>query len=178
MSIPDGDLQYITSLEEISWGATLVAVTLAMHGVGMVGTLAVSDRLKLVFAARRSFIRGIAVIILASWMIILVHLVEVFVWAAFFLWCGAMPTASRSYYFALMDYTTLGCEFNLPLRWRLLEGMIAIGGLMTFAWSTGVLFTMAQDFQDQELQLVKRRRQKRAQQPAPPPVHGSGEIPG
>jgi hypothetical protein len=29
--------------------------------------------------------------------------------------------------------------------------MIAISGLMTFAWSTGVLFALAQEFQTREL---------------------------
>jgi hypothetical protein len=60
-----------------------------------------------------------------------------------------------------MDYTTLGCKYNLVLRWRLLEGMIAMAGLLTFAWSTGVLFTLAHDFQNQQLQLLKERRGRR-----------------
>jgi hypothetical protein len=62
-----------------------------------------------------------------------------------------MPNASMAYYLALLDYTTLGCEYDLPVKWRLLEGMIAISGLMTFAWSTGVLFALAQEFQGREL---------------------------
>ena len=90
---------------------------------------------------RSSFLRGGAVLIVASWMIVVVHLVELLVWAAFFVWQDAMPSASTSYYFALMQYTTVGSSFNLPLRWRLLDGMLPIAGLMTFAWSTGVLFT-------------------------------------
>ena len=53
---------------------------------------------------------------------------------------------SSAYYLSLLDYTTLGCEYDLPVNWRLLEGMIAISGLMTFAWSTGVLFALAQEF--------------------------------
>jgi hypothetical protein len=94
-------------------------------------------------------------------MIIIIHLLEVLVWAGFFLWKGAMPNASLAYYFSLNEYTTVGSNFNLPLRWRLLEGMIATAGLLTFAWSTGVLLTLAQDFQERELQLLKLRRQKR-----------------
>jgi hypothetical protein len=159
MHIPPEDLQYVTSLEEIIWGGILVAITLAMHGFGMVWTIQTSGRLKRWFAGRQSFAQGMGIIILASWMIILVHLIEVLVWAGFFLWKGAMPSSSLAYYFALMDYTTLGSNFNLPLRWRLLAGMIAIAGLMTFAWSTGVLLTLAQEFQDQQLRLARRREE-------------------
>jgi hypothetical protein len=106
-------------------------------------------------------------LILASWMILIVHLFEVCVWAAFFLWKDALAvppgTGNRSlcYYFALMDYTTLGSSYNLKVNWRLLEGMIAMAGLLTFAWSTGVLLTIAQDFQDQQLRLLKERRERR-----------------
>ena len=95
-------------------------------------------------------------------MIVLVHLVELLVWAAFFLWQDAMPNASSSYYFALMHYTTVGSSFNLPLRWRLLDGMLPIAGLMTFAWSTGVLFTLAQEFQIAQLSYIDLRRAQRA----------------
>jgi hypothetical protein len=160
MNIPAEDLQYLTSIEEIIWGGTLVAITLAMHGMGMIWTMHASNSLKQRFAHNQSFAIGMGIVILASWMIILVHLIEVTLWAAFFVWKGAMPSASLSFYFALMDYTTLGCDYNLPLRWRLLEGMIAIAGLLTFAWSTGVLLTLAQGFQDQQLQILKQRRAK------------------
>ena len=55
----------------------------------------------------------------------LVHLSEVMVWAAFFSWKGAFSNYSLSYYFSLNEFTTLGSNYNLPLHWRLLEGLTA-----------------------------------------------------
>src|SRR5438093_11121155 len=98
MDITSRDLQYVTSLEEIWWGGTLVALTLAMHGFGMIWTMQATNVLKQRFARNQSFAMGMGVIILASWMIILVHLLEVMLWAGFFLGRGAMPNASLSYY--------------------------------------------------------------------------------
>jgi len=49
----------------------------------------------------------------------------------------------------------------------LLEGMIATAGLLGFAWSTGVLLTLAQEFQDQQMQWLKARRARPAA-PRPP----------
>ena len=96
-------------------------------------------------------------------MILLVHLVEAMVWAAFFMWKDAFASYSVAYYFSLNEYTTLGSNFYLPRHWRLLEGMLAMAGLLAFAWSTGVLFTMAQDFQTQRMQLIeKQERQESA----------------
>jgi len=171
------DTLYTTRVEEGLWGGLLVAITLAMHGFGMLLTLRASNAIKERFARHQSFALGMSVIILASWMIIVVHLVEVTVWAHFFYWKDAVNssknTISLSYYFALMDYTTLGSNYNLKLDWRILEGMIAIAGLLTFAWSTGVLLTLAQEFQDQQMSLLKQKREKRHAQrgatSAPPP---------
>jgi len=162
---PVAEPHYVTSLEEIFWGGTLIAITMVIHGFGMLLVLRVAAGLKHRFASNPSFLKGMFTLILASWMIIIVHLSEVFSWASFFFANQAVDAkhvnASLCYYFALLDYTTLGCPYNLILRWRLLEGMIAMAGLMTFAWSTGVLLTLAQDFQDQQLQLIKQWREKR-----------------
>jgi hypothetical protein len=38
--------------------------------------------------------------------------------------------------------------------------MIATAGLLAFAWSTGVLITLAQKFQDQQMELLKVRHRK------------------
>lgn len=161
-------VDYVTSLEEVLWGITLVAATMAIHGCGMLATLFVSHALKRTDGKAVSFVRGGTVLILASWMIVLVHLVELLVWAAFFVWQGAMPDASSSYYFSLMQYTTVGSSFNLPHRWRLLDGLLPIAGLMTFAWSTGVLFTLAQEFQSDQLSTLHARRQARQAKRAQP----------
>jgi hypothetical protein len=174
MNNPLPDPTYVTSLEELFWGATLIAITMTMHGFGMVSIQRVTRAVKERLARAPSFFSGMSVLVLTSWLILIVHLLEVFAWCGFFYWKDAVntqtntpATASLCYYFALMDYTTLGSDFNLHIRWRLLEGMIAVAGLLTFAWSTGILLTLAQDFQDQELQLLKQRRASKHSQPQP-----------
>src|ERR1035441_10550442 len=181
MEIPVADRIYVTSLEEIIWGGTLVAITMAIHGFGMLLVLRFIGALKQRFDRKPSFAKGMSILILASWMIVLVHLIEVIAWAGFFFWNDAVSVpsgkanSSLCYYFGLMDYTTLGSIYNLRDRWRLLEGMIAIAGLLTFAWSTGVLLTVAQDFQDQQMQLLKRRREKHRPQ-TELSAHGTGSA--
>ena len=150
---------YVVSLEEVFWGGILTGITMTMHGFGMPLVLRLQEALHRRFERPPTFAKGILVLIVASWGILLLHLVEVLVWAAFFFWKGAMPNVSLAYYFSLNEYTTVGSAYSLPQHWRLLEGMIAMAGLLTFAWSTGILFTLAQDFQEQQLQLVRSRRQ-------------------
>ena len=156
---------YVTSLEEVLWGGTLVVITMAMHGVGMLVVLRINLAIKQWLGATKSLVLGLVPVILASWMIMLVHLIEVIVWALFFVWKGAFPNRSLAYYFSLNEYTTVGSAFSLPTHWRLLEGMIATAGLLTFAWSTGILLTLAQEFQEQQMQIFRERHQKKASIP-------------
>ena len=114
------------------------------------------DLLKERFAPVESFLGGLGLVILASLMIIVTNVVEVMVWAAFFLVQGAQPNHSVAMYNALLNYTTLQAGY-LPQHWHLLEALLGMAGLLTVAWSTGILYMLAQDFQD--TQLRKRRRQ-------------------
>jgi hypothetical protein len=59
-----------------------------------------------------------------------------------------------------MKYTTLTSEYNLPQRWRLLGGIIGTAGLLTFAWSTAVLMTLAGEFQNQQMDRIRQRRNR------------------
>ena len=76
---------YATSFEEVLWGLLLVAVTMTVPGFGMLLTLRTSTVLNERFARRPSFSVGMGILILAGWMITLVHLFDVVGWAAFFL---------------------------------------------------------------------------------------------
>ena len=136
-----------------------MAVTMVMHGFGMLAVLRVDYGIKARIGTKPGLVLGIIPLIIASWMIMFVHLLEVAVWAGFFIWQGAFANGSIAYYFSLNEYTTVGSNFNLPVHWRLLEGMIATTGLLTFAWSTGMLLTLAQEFQDQRTRLFKERHQ-------------------
>jgi len=154
---------YVISLEEVCWGGFLMAVTMAIHGFGMLLVLRVNHSFKHQLESGNNMFTGLAPVILASCMILLVHLIEVLVWSSFFVWKNAFANGSVSFYFSLNEYTTVGSHFNLPLRWRLLGGMISSAGLLAFAWSTGVLIALAREFQDQQMDLFKKRHQKKGE---------------
>jgi voltage-gated potassium channel len=141
---------YVMSLEEIVWGLALIAVTIIMHGFGTTCAILATEKSADPTQPERLGL-GLARIIELSLLLIVLHLLEVIVWAGFFSWQGCFRTMSLSYYFALLEYTTLGSDYNLPSRWRLLEGMIAICGLLTFAWTTSVLMGVIQQIQDRRV---------------------------
>ena len=156
------DSLYVISLEEILWGGLLMAITMTIHGFGMLFVLRVNHTINRRFESKKYLIASMAPVILASCMILIVHLLEVTVWAGFFVWKGAFSNQSLAFYFSLNEYTTVGSRYNLPQHWRLLAGMIATAGLLAFAWSTGVLIALAQTFQNQQMELFKMRHHKKS----------------
>jgi hypothetical protein len=155
MNPASSPLTHATSLEEVAWGIVLIAVTMAMHAIAMPTTLLACHRLHARLSGSRRFRRDVVVLLAASWMIVSAHLVEVVVWAVFLDLQDAFPNVSAAYYFALLQYTTVGSELTLPDRWRLLGGMIAMAGLLTFAWSTTVLLTLALRVQAEGLHRIE-----------------------
>ena len=54
---------------------------------------------------------------------------------------GAVPDQTDAFYFAFVNYTTLGYGDILPVEhWRLLGPMTAMNGVLLFGWSTAVIF--------------------------------------
>jgi hypothetical protein len=130
------------------------------------------DTIKERYDPLESFTGGLSLVILASLLIIITNIIEVAIWTTFFFLQGAQTNHHRAFYNALLNFTTLQASY-LPDRWQLLEPLLGIAGLLTVAWSTGILYMLAQDFQDTQMRLRKRRRGQPLQSRA-----GSGTAPG
>jgi hypothetical protein len=156
---PERDLAYVISAEEIVWGGVLLALTIAVHGTAILQILRIAFGLTERAQGRtRSLGLQLAILILAAWMIVLAHLVEIGIWAAFFVWNDAQPNIFSAFYNAMLNYATLAAGY-LPLRWRLLEGMLGIAGVLTFAWSTSALLVLAPKITQAALDSVRPKGQ-------------------
>ena len=55
-----------------------------------------------------------------TWWLIVIHLVEIALWALFFWWQKCLPDAESSFYFSGVTYATIGYgDLVLPKEWRL-----------------------------------------------------------
>jgi Ion channel len=78
----------------------------------------------------------------AGWMILL-HLVEITVWALFYFWKDAIIDPQAAFYFSAVTYTTTGYgDIVLPEEWRLVGGVEALTGILMCGWSTGFFFAI------------------------------------
>ncbi len=128
------------SIVEILLGLALVACTLSVHSAGM---YLVMHRFEMHWPVylreprelRRQLYFGSLVI-----SMLLVHILEVFMIALALYAIHAIGDFRTAFYFAGESYTTLGYgDILLPPHWRQLALFMAMSGLFSFGWSTGVL---------------------------------------
>lgn len=78
-----------------------------------------------------------------AWRLILLHLVEIAVWALFYWWEQCLPDAESSFYFAGVTYTTVGYgDLVLPKEWRLMGPVEGLTGILMCGLSTGLFFAV------------------------------------
>lgn len=78
----------------------------------------------------------------AGWLILL-HLIEISLWALLYAWGQAMPDLQSAFYFSAVTYTTTGYgDLVLPEAWRLIGGIEALTGILMCGWSTGFFFAV------------------------------------
>lgn len=125
---------------EIILGLSLTICTLIVHGIGM---YLVMHRFELNWPRylnekneiRRQFYFGQLVILM-----LLTHISEILLIAAVLLGIHAFADLRTAFYFTGETYTTVGFgDVLLPSGWRQLALFIAMSGLFSFGWSTGVL---------------------------------------
>ncbi|HTD85377.1 MAG TPA: potassium channel family protein [Candidatus Binatia bacterium] len=121
---------------------SLVAGTVIVHATGLV--IAVGP---IVCAAAQPDLRFWPMtwlVIRTVWWLIVIHMLEIALWALFFWWQKCLPDAESSFYFAGVTYATVGYgDLVLPKDWRLLGPVEGLTGILMCGLSTGLFFAMA-----------------------------------
>ena len=119
----------------------LMALCVAIHAMGIMAVF----RWVHVLIARGA--RGFGpsawrLIRVASWTVLL-HMLQILVWAAFYSVRGAIPDFTTAAYFSAVTYTTTGYgDIVLPEEWRLVGGVEALTGILMCGLSTGMFFAV------------------------------------
>jgi hypothetical protein len=119
----------------------LVAVTVAVHAAGLALLL-------------RAFMRSHAapltqawpitwLLIRVTWLLLLIHLVEISVWGLFYFWQDCLPDAESAFYFSGVTYATIGYgEVVLSKPWRILAPIEGLTGILMCGLSAGLFFAV------------------------------------
>ena len=119
--------------------AVLVAVTVAIHAAGLAVVL---SRLVTSHALPPTRAWPITLLLIrVAWWLMLIHGVEISVWALFYLWQGCLPDAESAFYFSGTTYTTIGYgDLVLPRPWRMLGPVEGVTGILMCGLSAGLFF--------------------------------------
>jgi len=119
---------------------SLMALCVVIHASGLAWAL---RRLRRMRVPVQRFWPSAGLFILMSVWIVLLHLLEISVWAAFYVLNGALADLPTSLYFSAVTYTTTGYgDIVLPVAWRLNSGVEALTGILMCGWSTAFFFAV------------------------------------
>lgn len=123
----------------IAW--LMMAFCVAIHATGVIGALRWADRSSALTDPR--FWPPIRLLIRVAGWLILMHLLEISLWALLYSWGHALPDIHAAFYFSSVTYTTVGYgDLVLPEAWRLIGGIEALTGILMCGWSTGFFFAV------------------------------------
>jgi hypothetical protein len=123
----------------IAWA--LMALCVVVHAMGMTALLPWVNRWAARINARYWF--SAWMLVRTAGLIILLHLIEIAIWAFFYAWDHGMPDLSSAFYFSAVTYTTTGYgDLVLPNEWRLVGGVEALTGILMCGWSAAFFFAV------------------------------------
>jgi len=146
-------------IERLLIASALVATTVIIHagGLGMVLSHVLHSRVRL----HIRFWPITWLLIRIAWLLILIHLFEIAIWALFFWWQNCLPDAESSFYFSGVTYATIGYgDLVLPKEWRLFGPIEGLTGILMCGLSTAFLFVIASK------RILERMGGKEPSQPA------------
>jgi len=87
---------------------------------------------------------GYMVLLIAAFSaIILLHMIEIAIWAAFYFGNSLFQDFETALYFSTTSYTTIGFgDVVLPRAWRMLGGMEGVTGVLLCGLSTAFVFAI------------------------------------
>jgi hypothetical protein len=127
-------------LQHLFISAGLVALTVAVHAAGfglILGTL-----------VKRHIVPSGALaitwlLIRLAWLLMLIHIVEISLWASFYLWQHCFPDAESAFYFSGVTYATIGYgDVVIAKPWRLLAPLEGLTGTLMCGLSAGLFFAV------------------------------------
>jgi hypothetical protein len=122
---------------ELSAAAILLCVTVVVHATGLMEVL----RWVLRSPALRNtrFWPHTWLLIRIAGSLIVIHLVEIAVWALFYWAEKCFPNTESAFYFSGVTYTTVGYgDLVLPGNWRLLGPVEGLTGILMCGLSIGL----------------------------------------
>jgi hypothetical protein len=135
-----------------AWGLSLVVLTIAIHAIGVVLLALVGSRIRVRLANRRLRLRDVLPIVIglvaaAGLLLAVLHGIEAAIWAAAYLWLGALDSPLDAILYSVDSMSTRGDSgLTLQGHWRMMGALEAVDGMLLFGISTAFIFALMHSF--------------------------------
>ena len=140
-NLPD-DAQVISATfnEQLLIGAAMIAVCVVIHGMGLftIQRMLSGERMTERFEKLRPLsITGAGFTLASVFAIILIHFVEIWLFAFLYDYLGALHSFSEALYFSTISYATIGySDASIAEQWRMVAALQGVLGIILLGWST------------------------------------------
>lgn len=135
-----------------AWGIPMLLGAIAFHVSGLVAlehVLRFFDRRRVGPPSMGYFL---AMMLLASNVVLLMHVIEAAAWALLYIKLGSLDGFAASMLYSLNAITSYGHdEFVLAGHWRLLGAIESVNGVMIFGLTTAFLFSVMRELRGTRL---------------------------
>ena len=129
-------------LAKLLIACVLVGITVAVHAAGLSLVLRSLTKSHAVLPTQAWPITWL--FIRVTWVLLLIHAIEITVWASFYLWWECLPDAESAFYFSGVTYATIGYgDVVLPKPWRMFALIEGLSGILMCGLSAGLFVALA-----------------------------------
>jgi hypothetical protein len=132
-------------IQQLLFALALTSLTVVLHALGTVYIAIPITGVWKPATDGESLPRPVWSLIRLVSLLLVLHLVEMAVWAAAFAFGQVLPNFETALYYSLKSYTTVGYGDVLPpVSWRLLGPIEAAVGILMLGWSTSIIVAAVQ----------------------------------
>jgi len=150
-----------------AWGLSLIALTIAIHTMGVVMMAVAGLRIRLWLEVRNLGLRYVIRIVIGGvgavgLLLAVLHGVEAAIWAAAYVWLGALDSLNDAVLYSLDSMTTRGASgLTLAPHWQMMGALEAANGMLLFGISTAYIFAEMQVYWSMLSDMLMTRRHPR-----------------
>ena len=150
-----------------TWGLSLIAMTIAIHATGVVMMALVGFVIRARLETRNLGFRQVILIVTGGvgavgLLLAVLHGIEAAIWAAAYVWLGALNSPKDAILYSLDSMTTRGASgLMLEQHWQMMGALEAANGMLLFGISTAYIFALMQVYWSMLSDLLMTRRHPR-----------------
>jgi hypothetical protein len=134
------------------WGLSLIVLTMAIHATAVVMLAFVQVWIRIRLKALHVRLRNLIAILICGvgaigLLLAVLHGMECGIWAAAYVWVGALDSPIDAVLYSLDSMSTRGASgLTLQRPWQIMGALEAIDGMLLFGVSTAYIFAVMQGY--------------------------------